>query len=244
MNTQPKRSSPLKTLIKPTATVLLVGVVFIGMLFAITLGGSSIHSLFGMDSTQLWWYITRAAGLTGYFLLWLSMVWGFAVATKIVHPVMEGTFIYDFHEYLSLLGLGFVFLHVTVLLFDKFLPFTILQLLVPFADSYRPFWVGLGILSFYIFLVVTVTFYLRGHISVQAFRSIHVLSIAGYLGTTLHGLFAGTDSSLPVTMFLYAGTFLVVVFLTVYWWVMRRPEKKKVEVKTPLRPSQYRHQHR
>jgi len=249
MNTQLKRSYPLNSLIRPTATILLVGAIFVVMLLVITLGGSlgegtyaqSITSLFGMDSTQLWWYVTRAAGLTGYFLIWLSMVWGFAISTKIVQPVLEGTFVYDFHEHLSLLGLGFILLHIVVLLFDMFLPFSISQLLIPFVDSYRPLWVGLGIISFYVLMLVTITFYLRGHISIQTFRSIHVLSILGYLGATLHGLFAGTDSSLPITMLLYAGTFLVVVFLTVYWLVMRRPEKK---VEVPLRPAQYRHVHR
>ena len=246
MNTQMKRSSPLNSLIKPTASILLVGAIFVVILLVITMGSSLggaqvIPSLFGMDSTQLWWFITRASGLTGYFLIWLSMVWGFAIATKIVHPLVEGTFVYDFHEHLSLLGLGFVLLHIVVLLFDRFLTFNVLQLLIPFVDSYRPLWVGLGIISFYIMLLVTVTFYLRSHIGAQAFRSIHVLSIAGYFGTTLHGLFAGTDSSLPITMILYAGTFLSVVFLTVYWWVMRRPEKK---VEAPLTPARYRHQHR
>jgi len=98
--------------------------------------------------------------------------------------------------------------------------------------------VGLGVIGLYIFLVVTVTFYLRGHIGVKVFRTIHVTSLLGYLGATLHGLFAGTDSSLPVTMILYAGTFLVIVFLTVHWLFMRRPEKKE---DVPLNPAQYRH---
>lgn len=230
---QQTQTYPLGLLIKPLGVILLVGSIFIGMLLAITLGGSlggatfaqKANALFGMDTTQVWWYVTRAAGLTGYFLLWLSMAWGLAIPSKIVQPVLEGTFTYDFHEHLSLLGLGFVLLHIVVLLFDKFLPFNIFQLLVPFTDSYRPFWVGLGILSFYTFLVVTVTFYLRSHIGTQAFRSIHVFSLVGYLGATLHGLFAGTDSSLPVTMLLYAGTFLVIVFLTIYWLMMRRVEK-------------------
>jgi predicted ferric reductase len=165
--------------------------------------------------------VTRASGLTGYFLLWLSMVWGFVIPTKLFQPALEGTFSYDFHEYLSLLGLGFVVLHVVVLLFDRYLTFNILQILLPFIDSYRPFWVGLGIISFYIMLLVTFTFYLRQQIGVKTFRSIHLLSLVGYLGTTLHGLFAGTDSALPVTKFLYIGTFLVVVFLTVYWLFVR-----------------------
>lgn len=229
MNSRTMHSYPMRSLVKPLGTILLVGAIFIAMLFAIALGQSigdlslaqRIQSLFGTTSVQLWWYITRASGLTGYFLLWLSMIWGFAFATKILQPVLEGTFAYDFHEHLSLLGLGFVLIHVVVLLFDKFLPFSMAQLLIPFVDTYRPFWVGLGIVSFYILLLVTFTFYLRQQIGMRLFRLIHVFSLVSYLGTTLHGLFAGTDSALPITMFLYAGTFLSVLFLTIYWLVMR-----------------------
>ena len=252
MKAQQTRAYPLTSLIRPTGIILLVGIIFIGMFAAITLGSSlggvtiaqKTQALFGLDSTQLWWYITRAAGLTGYFLLWLSMAWGLAIPSKIAQPVLEGTFTYDFHEYLSLLGLGFVLLHIVVLLFDKYLPFNILQLLIPFVDSYRPFWVGLGILSFYVFLVVTVTFYLRSHIGTQAFRTIHLFSLLGYLGATLHGLFAGTDSALPVTMILYAGTFLVIIFLTVYWLIMRKSEKVGGMVRAPQKAIQTSHRQR
>jgi len=213
--------------------MLLVGAIFAGMLLMILLGQSlgnasfaqKLGSLFALDSVQIWWYVTRAAGLTGYFLLWLSMVWGFAIPTGFIKRALENNFVYALHEHLSLLGLGFVLVHMIVLLFDKYLPFSIPQLLVPFTDTYRPLWVGLGIISFYILLLVTFTFYLRQRIGAKAFRSIHVLSLVSYLGATLHGLFAGTDSALPVTMLLYAGTFLVVVFLTVYWWIMRRFRK-------------------
>jgi predicted ferric reductase len=207
-----------------------VGAIFAGMLIAILLGQSvgnasfaqKLGSFFAMDSVQLWWYVTRASGLTGYFLLWLSMVWGFAIPTGLIKPVLENVFSYDFHEHLSLLGLGFILIHIIVLLFDKYLPFSILQLLIPFTDTYRPLWVGLGIVSFYLLLLVTFTFYLRHRIGAKTFRSIHVLSLVSYLGTTLHGLFAGTDSALPATVLLYAGTFLVIVFLTVYWLVMSK----------------------
>jgi sulfoxide reductase heme-binding subunit YedZ len=222
---------------KPIGTILLVGLIFAGMLIAIvlgqSLGGTSfaqrLGSLFALNSTQIWWYVTRASGLTGYFLLWLSMVWGFAIPTGLARPLLENVFSYDFHEHLSLLGLGFVMVHVGVLLFDKYLPFNIIQLLIPFIDPYRPFWVGLGIISFYILFVVTFTFYLRQKIGAKLFRSIHVLSLVSYLGTTLHGLFAGTDSALPMTMVLYAGTFLVVIFLTVYWLILRTWDKNEKE---------------
>jgi predicted ferric reductase len=229
MNSHQNHFDVWDSLRKPVGTILLVGVIFIAMLMAITLGSSlsntgfaqSLPSLFAMNSTQIWWYVTRASGLTGYFLLWLSMVWGFAIPTGFMKPVLENVFSYDFHEHLSLLGLGFVLVHILVLLFDKYLPFSIIQLLIPFTDTYRPLWVGLGIISFYVLLLVTFTFYVRQKIGSKAFRSIHVLSLLSYLGTTLHGLFAGTDSALPITMLIYAWTFLIVVFLTLYWLITR-----------------------
>ena len=229
MNPQRTFSSPLESLRKPIANILLISFIFAGMLIAVvfggTVGGSTLaqkaQSLLGLNSVQIWWYVTRASGLTGYFLIWLSMVWGFAIPSKIIQPILDNTFTYDFHEHLSLVGLGFIVLHVAVLLFDKYLPFNILQILIPFTDTYRPIWVGLGIISFYILLLVTFTFYLRSQIGGKAFRSIHLLSMLGYLGATLHGFFAGTDSALPITMFLYIITFLVVIFMTVYWLVMR-----------------------
>ena len=236
MNSHPNHFDVWQAIRKPMSTILLVGVIFIGMLIAIALGQSlgsvsfaqKVQSLFAMNSTQIWWYVTRASGLTGYFLLWLSMVWGFAIPTGMVRPILENVFTYEFHEHLSLLGLGFVLVHVAVLLFDKYLPFSIVQILIPFTDTYRPLWVGLGIISFYVLLLVTFTFYLRPKIGSKAFRSIHVLSLVSYLGTTLHGLFAGTDSALPITMVIYAGTFLVVLFLTIYWLIMR-PSRREEE---------------
>jgi len=190
-----------------------------------------ISQLFAGDSLQFWWYLTRAAGLAGYFLLWLSTAWGMVVSSKILDSVVERAFTYDFHEYLSLLGLGFIFVHVAVLMLDKYLPYTIWQVVIPFLSPYRSFWVGIGVIAFYISLIVTVTYYLRSRIGMKAFRMIHYASLAGYLGATLHGLYAGTDSVLPLVNLSYKVTFLITLFLVVYWvimlWMRRQEEEKK-----------------
>ena len=225
-NNKPDES--ITQLIKLAGILTLVVIIFAAVLgllwYTQTATGTSfvqsLTTLFATDTVQAWWYITRASGLTAYLLLWFSMIWGLAIPTKILHPAVEGTYSYDFHEFISLLGLGFVLLHVVVLLFDQFLPFSVWQIAIPFINSYRPFWVGLGIIGFYISLLVTVTFYMRKIIGTKAFRSIHVLSLVGYLGVTLHGLFAGTDSALPLAKILYLGTFLVVIFMMVYWLVL------------------------
>ena len=247
----PAHTSILGSILKPAAIIALVGLIFLATLLILWLSQSSgggpltglLASLFGMDTVQSWWYVTRAAGLTAYFLLWLSMVWGMGISTKIFHSAVDGTYTYDFHEFLSLLGLGFVVLHVVVLMLDNYLPFSLAQVLVPFIDPYRPFWVGLGIIGFYIFLLVTVTFYIRSRIGTQAFRSIHVISLLGYLGATLHGLYAGTDSALAVTKLLYIGTLLVVVFLTVYWLVLGALTKTERTLMRPAKNASTRDQH-
>ncbi|MCX6059672.1 MAG: hypothetical protein NTW69_16165 [Chloroflexi bacterium] len=190
-----------------------------------------ISQLFATNSLQFWWYLTRAAGLAGYFLLWLSTAWGMVVSSKILDSIVERAFTYDFHEYLSLLGLGFIFVHVVVLIADQYLPYSIWQVIIPFLSPYRPVWVGIGVIAFYLSLLVTITYYLRTRIGMAAFRKIHYLSLVGYVGATLHGLYAGTDSVLPIANILYKGTFLITLFLVVYWvvilWMRKQEEEKK-----------------
>jgi predicted ferric reductase len=218
------------------STILILAAGIVGLmvgLFSIQSGTplAGARGLFALDSVQIWWYVTRAAGIMGYLLMWLSTLWGLAVSSKIFDPWLERLFTFDFHEHLSLLGLGFVALHVIVLMLDQFQPFSIWQVLFPFISTYRPVWVGIGVITFYLSLLVTITFYLRSKISQKTFRAIHYLSLAAYLGATLHGLFSGTDTPLMVVGFMYLFTFLVIVFLCAYWlfllWARRREEKEQ-----------------
>jgi predicted ferric reductase len=71
---------------------------------------------------------------------------------------------------------------------------------------------------------------MRNRIGMRAFRAIHVLSLLGYIGVTLHGYFSGTDTALPSMQILYKVTGLAVLFLTVYWLVLlglRNAEKRR-----------------
>lgn len=199
--------------------VALIGV---GVLLAI-LGYSPIalirqalDGLFAASSVQAMWYVTRAAGLISYLLLWLSTVWGLAVSNKILDPVLHRAFTYDFHQFLSLLAIGFVLLHIGVLLADQYLPFSVAQVLVPFAAPYRPVWVGIGTIGLYLTLLVSITFYIRRWIGQKSFRVIHLASYLAFVAAALHGLFAGTDSPLPTVQVMYLVTALSVLFLTVY----------------------------
>jgi len=222
---------------------IVIALIAIPALLAVTAGvlaaaytpaGSTLRQnlsfLFALNTVQTMWYVTRSAGLIAYLLLWLSTAWGLAVSSKIFDLILHRTFTYDFHQFISLLAVGFIVLHVAVLMADQYLPFSLAQILVPFLSTYRPLWVGIGVGSFYLVLLVTITFYLRKWIGMKTFRAIHVLSLVAYLGATVHGFYAGTDSPLAATQLMYAGTFLVIVFLTSYWLILRRMESKPAAI--------------
>ena len=245
--------SPKKLWRSISKTISVVGILGVGLfvsalvLFVSKTGSNQwIQRMFATDSIQLWWYVTRASGLLAYFLLWLSTAWGLAVSSKIFDPFLERMFTYDFHEHLSLLGLGFALVHVVVLLFDRFLPFSLWQVLIPFIAPYRNFWVGIGIIAFYMSALVTITFYMRSRIGMSAFRKIHYLSLLAYVGVTFHGMFAGTDYALPLTQILYKGTMLVTLFLTTYWlvllWIRRVEERRQKRLEARRRHGQKRSQ--
>jgi sulfoxide reductase heme-binding subunit YedZ len=201
-------------------TLLILGAVVVADVFFTTQLQdlrNLTYSLLATNSVQLYWYITRAAGITAYLLLWFSTVWGLVIPTKILDDWLGRNFTFDFHQFISLLSLGFLALHVIVLMFDRYLPYSLSQILVPFLSPYRPVWVGIGVIAFYLSVLVTVTFYFRQRIGMTAFRTIHYTSLLAYLGSTAHGIFAGTDSSMPMAMFMYVGSFLVVFFLTAFW---------------------------
>jgi predicted ferric reductase len=202
---------------------LSLAVLLVGLIIIFTPAGKW---LFAVDSQQLWWFVTRAAGLVAYLLLWLSTVWGLAVPSKVIAPVLEGGYTFDFHQFISLLTLAFALLHVLVLLVDRYMPYTLIQILIPFLSPYRSTWVGIGVISFYILIVVTASFYLRARIGMNNFRAIHYFSLLGYLGVTLHGLYSGTDSSLASMQFIYIGSSLVVIALAVYWLVRKLQASK------------------
>ncbi len=223
------RAQPSESDVSGNPLVRVIGGVCIAIAALIVVGlgllvagpvNSPVHqafnALFAIDSVQALWYVTRASGIIAFLLLWLSTVWGLALSNKILSPVLQAIFSFDFHEILSLLAIGFTVLHMGVLLFDPFMPFSLAQILVPGVSTYRNAWVGIGIIGFYLMLLVTVTFYTRRFTGHRTFKVLHYLSYVSYLGVTLHSIFTGTDSVLPAAMLMYAGTFLVVVFMTVY----------------------------
>lgn len=171
------------------------------------------------EGPKAYWYLSRGTAFVSLSLLWLSMALGLGITNKMARlwPGMPATF--AIHEYVSLLGLAFAIFHAVVLLGDHYINFTLLQLLIPFSTAgYKPFWVGVGQIGFYIWLVVTLSFYIRPVIGQKTWRLLHYLSFAMYFVGIFHAIFSGTDSSMSWAQNYYwfsAGSLLFLLFVRI-----------------------------
>lgn len=166
--------------------------------------------------TSAYWYMARSGGIIAYLLLWLSVVWGLALSTKITNRLMLGPFAYGLHEFISILTIVFAMVHSLVLLGDSYVHFSLFNLVIPFTASYQPLWTGLGTIGFYLIAALTASFYLRQHLGQKTWRALHYLTFLGYGLVLVHGLMSGSDSSLTPVKLMYLGTGATVLFLTYY----------------------------
>lgn len=177
------------------------------------------------------WYISRAAGLSAYLMLFLNVVLGLAVNTRIMDALVARWRSFDLHEFTALLAMGLLAIHGLALVGDQYIGFTLPQILLPFNLPYRPFWTAMGILAFWVLVVVTASSYFRKQLGYKTWRAIHYLSFGAYIMGLAHGIMAGTDSTMPWAQGLYLSTGVIVLLLTI-----RRFSGAKAKKKAPVRP--------
>jgi methionine sulfoxide reductase heme-binding subunit len=163
-----------------------------------------------LTSSAADWYATRAAGVVAYLLLTSVVAIGVLLAGK--KPLRTPRFaIEDVHRFLGLLAGVFLSLHIGTIAIDSFVRFSIPQLLVPFAASYRPIWTGIGIVSAELLVALAVTNLLRRRLPYRAWRRLHYLSFLVWVGATVHGVGGGTDRGSVWLLGLFAGSVALVV---------------------------------
>lgn len=171
----------------------------VGLLVAVVLLPTWMPNLaysLGGEEPKAFWYLSRATAFVSLSLLWVSMALGLGITNKMARMWPGAPASFAIHEYVSLLGLAFAMFHALVILGDKYINFTLVQLLVPFSTlEYKPFWVGLGQVGFYVWALVALSFYIRPTIGQKTWRLLHYLSFGMYFLGLFHGIFSGTDSS-------------------------------------------------
>jgi DMSO/TMAO reductase YedYZ heme-binding membrane subunit len=82
----------------------------------------------------------------------------------------------------------------------SYVQFGLASLLIPFAASWHPVAVALGVVSLYLLAAVEVTSLVRKHLSHRLWKRVHFLSLPLFVLSTIHGLSAGTDGRTPMAI--------------------------------------------
>lgn len=172
-------------------------------------------------NAQTWWYVARASGIVAWLALTASVLAGILVPTRVSGRQRPAWFL-DVHRWLGGLTIGLVALHLGALVADSYVEFNLASLAIPFASTWKPFPVALGVIATWLLVLVGATSWAMRHLPRALWRGVHLLSYAAFFLVSLHGTLAGTDAGNPIY---FAASMLAlgaVVFATVLRIVTRR----------------------
>jgi sulfoxide reductase heme-binding subunit YedZ len=149
------------------------------------------------------WYVTRGSGILAAIIAVLLLLSGIGLITGHTYRVFEPLTAWVFHRALGVAFGVATIVHVVILLIDKFAPFDIWDVLVPFMSDYKPLMIGetnfgsvfvaLGVIALYALVTIILTSYLWIDKRPRAWRVLHYLSYVTVIAIFFHGLFLGTD---------------------------------------------------
>ena len=162
---------------------------------------------------KLVWYVTRATGLLGFFLLAGSVL--LSMFKRILAAKWKG--IGNLHCRLSYWGLAFAAIHGLSTVFDKYLwgsQIGISRVFIPGMETDTFLYIGFGTVGLYllILLVVTSVKPLVGKLKGK-WRAVHVLGYIGFLLILLHGYYVGSESARLYLVYLVLFVFVLGYFI-------------------------------
>jgi methionine sulfoxide reductase heme-binding subunit len=170
------------------------------------------------------WFTARGAGLAALVALTAattlgalgSVSSGASIASRDVRHASRRVVVQYAHRAAATLGLALLALHVTSIVVDAKSNVSLLGALLPFTAGYRPEWVGLGTVTLYLVITVSVLGAARGRLAtsdraVPIWRGLHALSYAAWALAIVHGFEAGSDLGLRWVDLIFLGCIAAVL---------------------------------
>ncbi|MEW9266203.1 ferric reductase-like transmembrane domain-containing protein [Kineococcus endophyticus] len=162
-------------------------------------------------SSELLWALSRASGLVLLPLFTLVVVLGVLTrggrrlgrSPRWVTPLV--------HRSLALAALGFLVVHVGSVVADGYVDVSLLDVVVPFASGYRPFWTGLGTVAVLLLVAVVATSLARVRLGRRVWRAVHALTWPFLAVSLAHALGVGSDTRTPWGLALAAACVVAVL---------------------------------
>ena len=173
------------------------------------------------------WYITRASAVAAYILMFLIIVWGAGMTTTWLYRFVDPTTAWGIHKFFSIAMTILVVIHITALLFDEFIKFGLLDVLVPFAAHFKPLYVGLGIIGFYLIIAVMISSMFFRSKSERVWHFIHYSVYPLFIMILIHGIFTGSDTNTSFMKTIYWFTGIVFAATLIYRFSIYHIKPKK-----------------
>ena len=177
-----------------------------------------------MSSDPTFWIEARASGMLAFALLTLSVVAGLVLKSRPFGTALKPATVTDIHRFLALLCLGATAIHGGALILDSTVHIGLTDLLVPGLVSYRPLWVGFGVVAAELMVLVYGSFSQRKRIGAKNWRRLHWATYGIFVAMVVHGIMSGTDTTQPWALGMYVGAIGVVVMASV-WRALVPPVK-------------------
>jgi hypothetical protein len=162
------------------------------------------------------WYSTRVAGEVSILFLTVVVAFGVMSAVRFGGRRIPRFVVAGMHRNLTLVGLGFLVVHIGTAVLDTYAPIGLADAVVPFASAYRPIWLGLGTFAFDTLLVLTITSLLRTRVGLRWWKALHWTAYACWVTALVHALGTGTDTRASAFLLL-AGLCCAVALAMVAW---------------------------
>ena len=145
-------------------------------------------------SAEALWYLGRGTGVMALLLLTAAVAAGVLTWSGRTVAGVPRFAVATVHRNAGLIATILLLVHVGTLLFDPYAQLSIVDILVPFAGTYRPLWLGLGTVAFDLLLAVVITSLLRNRIGLRGWRAVHWFAYAAWPFALLHALGIGSDT--------------------------------------------------
>jgi len=141
------------------------------------------------------WYLSRASGMVAWVVLGITCLWGILLITRMLKPADRPAWLLDLHRYLGVLSLVTTGAHMLALVGDNYVYFGWRELLLPNASPWNTTAITWGVFAFYLLVIIQVSSWGMKHLPRRLWHGVHLLSYALFVMVTVHGFMAGTDSS-------------------------------------------------
>jgi sulfoxide reductase heme-binding subunit YedZ len=176
------------------------------------------------------WYAARSTGYVSLLMLTAILVLGILTAMRWEGQEWPRFLTQAVHRNLSLLVLVFLGIHIVASVVDPFAGIAVLNTVAPFTGSYRPVWMGLGVLSMELLVALVITSLLRQRIGFTAWRAVHWAAYACWPLALLHTLGTGSDVRSVWALLIGLGCVGAVVFAIV-WRLTSNPTRVRAPVR-------------